>query len=344
MKSVFFDGKGNLEIKEIDKPSIKPDEVLIKVKCSGVCTTDLHSFYGESVSEGDSPYPLVPGHEVSGIVEKVGNEVHELKIGDKIAIDPFVPCNECFFCKNRKYHYCQNVRTIGTNINGGFAEFLAAPASSVHKFEGIDYDAAALAEPLSTVIYGQERCNIEFGDELLIIGAGPMGLLHLQLAKHTGAKRIVVVDVQKDRLKKAEELGAEVINAKVGSGTESTKKILESTRYGYDVVIEATGIAKVVEASVDLLNYNGRLLIFGVAPQKSKVTYNPYTLYRNDYQIIGAFALNKTLEKAVNMLSNGILDVSSVLGKKYKLSEMETALSDLENKRASGKLQITFDH
>jgi len=353
MKASVFEGPGVLAIKDVPTPTPGPDEVLVRVKVCGVCATDLYMLQGESISEAHQ-YPLIPGHEFSGVIEAIGANVRNVRRGEKVAIDPIYPCNQCSYCKSNQQNHCEHLQGPGTTVPGGFAEYVSVPAYAVHKFNNIGFDEAALAEPLATVVYGQERARIAFGDNVLIIGAGAIGLLHLQLALAAGASRVSVVDLDAKKLVKARTVGASHVfheriqpraEDEVQKGQRSRKidNILEHSPNGYDVVIEATGAPQAVEGGMRYLKRKGRLLIFGVSPHHSEVRINPFDVYRYDWEIIGAFALNHTAGKALELLEQGRINARSVIGKQYRLEELGIALEQLAEGKADGKLQIVFD-
>ncbi|NLA57727.1 MAG: zinc-dependent alcohol dehydrogenase family protein [Firmicutes bacterium] len=353
MKAAVFVSKGVLEIRDVPKPSPKPDEILLRVKACGVCATDVHALYGGESISGRDPFPLIPGHEFTGVVEEVGKDVINVRVGDKVAVDPIYNCGQCYFCQTNQENHCEHLEGPGTTVPGGFAEYVAVPAYAALKFEKLDFDEAALMEPLATVIYGQERARIQYADNVLIIGAGAIGLLHLQLAKASGTARVVVVDLDKAKLDRAKALGADAVfqqriepsspdAAKLGIASRQRDAILDFSPMGYDVVIEATGVPGVVEAGVRYLKKRGRLLVFGVAPHHSEIRLNPYDIYRNDWEIIGAFALNRTAVQSLSLLEAGIIKAKPVIGKQYKLEELGEALQALAQGRADGKLQILF--
>ena len=353
MKAAVFEGPGTLTIKDVPTPAPGADEVLLRVKACGVCATDLHTLHGESISEAHR-YPLIPGHEFSGIVEAVGERVWNVKPGDKVAIDPIYPCNQCDYCKGNQQNHCEHLQGPGTTVPGGFAEYVCVPAYAVHKFKNIDFDEAALTEPLATVIYGQERARIHPGDNVMVIGAGAIGLLHLQLALVSGAAKVSVIDLDEKKLEKAKRLGANQVfrqriqlraedEVRKGLRARECDDILDYSPTGYDVVIEATGAPQVVEAGLRYLKRKGRFLLFGVSPHHAEVRINPFDVYRYDWEIIGAFALNHTAGKALELLEQGRINARSVIGKQYKLEDLGKALDQLAKGEADGKLQVIFE-
>ncbi|MDI3548797.1 MAG: hypothetical protein PWR10_2449 [Halanaerobiales bacterium] len=335
MKAAVFEAPHKLVIKEVPEPVPGDNEVIVKVHSCGVCATDVHTLEGEFISK--EPYPLIPGHELSGEVVQTGKNVKDFKLGDKVAADPIIPCGECYYCKRNQQNHCENFEALGTTVPGGFAELVSVPAKNLHKFNNVSFEEAALAEPLACVIYGHQRARVNFGDDVLIFGAGPLGLLHLQLARHAGAARVMVCDLKESKLELAKELGAhQVINA----GKENINDLLELVPHGFDMVIDATGVAKVVEDTVPFIKRTGKLMVFGVCPQKSTIKVNPYDIYRRDIEIIGVFALNKTLGKSLKLIDNGVINTKKIISDRMTLDQFGRALEMLKNGKAEGKIQI----
>ncbi|NPV53945.1 MAG: zinc-dependent alcohol dehydrogenase family protein [Firmicutes bacterium] len=362
MKAAIFEAPRKLVFKEVEKPVPGDSDVLIKVKACGVCGTDVHTFEGEYI-DVKSPYPFIPGHEIAGEVEGVGSLVKDFRPGDKVAVDPIIPCNECEFCKAKKGNHCLNFGGIASTLPGGFAEYVVAPVKNVYKFENVSFGEAAFAEPLSCVLYGQQRAEIGFGDDVLIMGAGAIGLLHLQLARRAGAARVVVSDLKPEKLALAKRLGAyaAVMGRRVDgpgdadhpgwagrasndqdSGTVDEDEIRGIAPLGYDVVIEATGVPQVLQAAMGYLKPTGRLLVFGVYPHHSSITVNPYEVYRRDIKIIGVFAENRTVGPALKMIEHGLVETKSLIARTFPLEGLGEAISMLARGEAGGKLQIIF--
>ena len=343
MKAAVFEKPFKMEIKEVEIPIIGNNDLLLKVKVCGVCATDVHSYEGRTIAD-KYPDPVIPGHEISGIVEAVGDNVHDFIRGDKLVVDPIVPCEHCDFCKTNHYNHCLHSESIGTTIAGGFAEYVAVPSKNAYRFHKAAFCDAALAEPLSTAVYGQTRAEIGFGDEILIMGAGPLGLLHLQLALRRGASRVVVSDLKPAKLEVAAKMGAAATVPGIGGSNGETEKYLrELAPLGFDVVIDATGNTQVLAAGMQFLKNTGRLIVFGVYPSGETMAVNPYQIYRRDIKIIGVFALNKTISQAIALIEEGLVRVNPVVAKQYPLKNLGLALSDLKSGKAEGKLQINMD-
>lgn len=190
MKAAVFYEKNDLRIEEIEKPEVKPGEVLIKVMACGICGTDVHIFNGDEGAAKTPPHTVL-GHEFSGVVESVGEGVSDIKVGDRVCVDPNKLCNECYYCKSGIGHFCENMIGIGTTVNGGFSQYCAVPQSQVYKIaDTTSFEQAAMAEPVACCVHGIDMCNISCGDTVAVIGGGMIGMIMLQLAKISGAESL----------------------------------------------------------------------------------------------------------------------------------------------------------
>lgn len=327
MKAYVIENAKNGIVKDVEIPVPNEDQVLIKVMIAGLCGTDAHIFKGSYYSD----FPLIPGHEFAGIVEKVGKNVKNFKVGQRVTADPNIFCEKCTYCQQNIQNFCKDFDAVGVTLDGAMAQYVLAPESCVFDIEGMDFTTAGMIEPLSCVVYGQKRARPEVGDSVLIFGAGPIGLMHLQLAKHNGAAFAAVVDVRQDRLDLAKKLGA---NLTVTSDKIDTLK--EQFPEGFNLVIDSTGVPKVVENALTFVKNAGTFLIFGVCPQGSKIEVDPYDVYKRDIKIVGSFALKKTFQPAINLLKNNVIDVKSLIGAKITLDEMPEQM----DKFISGKTEM----
>ena len=326
--------QGVVKAKPIPEPG--NNEVLIKVMAAGLCGTDSHIYLGEYYSS----FPLTPGHEFSGIITKVGKKVKKFAEGQRVVADPNIFCEKCCFCKENRQNFCQDFEAIGVTTDGAFAEYEVAPEASVFPIEQMSFKAGVLVEPLACVIYGQMRARPQLGDGVLIFGAGPIGLLHLQVAKRNGAAFVVVVDIKEERLALANKLGADYLFL---NQTELEHELKEKFPLGFNLVIDTTGVPAVVEKAVSFLKNSGTLLIFGVCPTNTKIEISPYEIYKRDLEIIGSFALKKTFQPAINMIESQLVDVSSVIGEEITLAQLPLQMKKFIEGKTFMKTIINFN-
>jgi len=317
------------EIIEIDTPKPKRGWVLVKVTYAGVCGTDVHIFRGEV----SVPLPLVPGHEFSGVVEEVGEGVDGLEKGDKVTVDPNVSCGKCYYCRRGMSHFCEYWWAVGVHRQGAFAEYVAVPQRNIYKLpDKLSLRAAALTEPLSCCIHGQDRAEIKHGDTVLILGAGPIGLLHLQLARLRGAADIIVADIVDWKLSVAERLGADLT---VNPAKESLAKVVREYTggRGVNVAIEAAGSVEAFKAGLKALDFGGTLVVFGVAPESAVANLRPFEVYAKELKIVGAKINPYTTERALKLLSSGKIKVDELVTHEISLEELPAYMEKLAEKK-----------
>lgn len=319
MKAAYYEAPRRVDVREARDPEAGPGEVVVRVRACGICGTDQHIFEGEL----PSPYPFIGGHELVGEVTEVGGGVEQLRVGDRVAVDPNIFCGTCFFCQRGQVNHCQRWSAIGVTLDGGFAEYAAAPATNVYAIGDMPYDRAAFVEPLSCVVYGVKRLQVPIGANALVYGAGPIGLLMLQLLKRGGASAVASVDLSQDKLDVARDLGADET---VVAGPEADAQLTDLSPLGFDLVVDCTGVPAVVEHAPTHARKNGQLLYFGVNPPAARVEISPYEIYRKDLTLIGSFALRFTFHDAVALLESRAVKVEPLLSRGFPVEQFEAAL------------------
>lgn len=329
MKAFVIENPRVGKVIDIDIPKIKNNEVLIKVGAVGLCGTDVNIFNGEYFGG----YERVPGHEFSGVVTKIGSDITRFKIGDRVSADPNIFCEGCNSCKENNQNFCEHMEAVGVTKHGAFAEYVAVPENSVFEIGDLDFVTGALIEPLACVIYGQDKLKMNLGSKVLIIGAGPIGLMHLMVSKINGASEVVVTDLYEDKLVKAMELGADRVILSTNLDSDNN--------YNYfNAVIDCTGIPKVVENSVKYVKDSGTFLLFGVCPSDSKININPYEIFKREITITSTFALKKTFGRALALVKSKKVNLISVVDKQLTL---EKAPEVFENaSKTSTGLKVVF--
>jgi D-arabinitol dehydrogenase (NADP+) len=320
VKAAYYEAVHEIDVREAPDPEPGPEDVLIRVHSCGICGTDQHIFDGDV----GGPLPLIGGHELAGEVVSVGAEVpDDFPVGGRVAVEPNISCGSCFYCQRGQVNHCLRWSAIGVTRDGGFADYVVAPATNVYRVGEMDYEVAAFIEPLSCVVYGLKRLEIPLGANVLIYGAGPIGLLMLQLVRHGGASEIAVVDLKQDKLDLAGTLGA---TTTVAAGPSADPALREVSPLGFDVVIDCTGVPSVVEHTFTHVRNNGKLLFFGVNPPDARISISPYEVYRRDLQIFGSFALRFTFQDALALLESGAVDVKPLLSERLPIDRFAEAL------------------
>ncbi|MBN1221190.1 MAG: zinc-dependent alcohol dehydrogenase family protein [Anaerolineae bacterium] len=315
MQAVVFPAPETITIETVPDPTCAPDEVIVQVARTGICGTDVHIYRNEYMSN----FPIIPGHEFGGMIVEVGKNVTDFQKGDRVAADPNLYCGHCYFCRNEQANHCLNWQGVGITRPGTFAQFVAVPAKACYRApDSLTDTQLAFIEPLSCVVHALNRFRVWPGDEVLIFGAGPMGLILVQALRHSGASQVVVVEKQPDRLALAAQLGA-TTTVLVGPDQDVVLKALAP--YGYAVVVDATGIPAVIEQAFDFLKPRGQFLQFGVTPITASIQLRPYDVFRNDWTIIGSFALCYTFERSIAWLANGVVDVTPLISHTLPLTD-----------------------
>lgn len=321
MKAVIFPQANAISVETVPDPTCGAREVIVKVAHSGICGTDIHIYRNEYMSE----FPLIPGHEFSGTVVEVGKEVTDVKKGERVVIDPNLYCGHCDYCRNEQANHCKNWQGIGITRSGGFAEYVNVPAAAAYKLpDSMNDTQAAFVEPLACVVWALKRMRVYPADRILLLGSGPMGLLLVQALRHNGASQITVVDRQPARLQLAQQMGA---NQTVMADTDQRARLKELAPNGYDIVIDATGVPAVIESAFQYLRPRGQYLQFGVTPMDAKVQINPYDIFRNDWTIIGSFALCYTFLPAMAWLENGVIDVKPLVSHQLAIGDFASGFN-----------------
>ncbi|MCC0642724.1 MULTISPECIES: galactitol-1-phosphate 5-dehydrogenase [unclassified Clostridioides] len=260
--SVLYD-IGDVRYEMVDIPEITDGEVLVNVKYVGICGSDLPRSMVSGLS-GGTAYPLILGHEFSGEVAKIGSKVKNIKVGDRVAVAPLVPCGECGYCKEGNFGLCNDYNIIGTRVNGALAEYVKVPEEHILKLPNtLDYETAAGIEPATIAYHGIAKADIKVGDSVVVLGCGPIGQFALQWAKVFGASKIIAVDIFNEKLELSKGLGANyIVNSKEVNAIEEIKKI---TNGGADVVIETAGSRFTQEQSLLIAKKRGTIVFVGIS-------------------------------------------------------------------------------
>lgn len=308
MRAVIINAPKSMETGDWQTPAPGNREVLIAVGAAGICAGDMYFFQGKNPY---AVYPQICGHEIAGTIIEVGSDVQGLQSGMRVVVEPFIGCGKCYPCRVGKSNCCANLRIIGVHIPGGYAEYLTAPASHVHLIpDNLSMFEASFAEP---VAIGVQACRRgEVGAEyVLILGCGPIGLALIEVARARGA-HVVATDIVQSRLDVAEQLGAETLLA----DDHVLEKVLEQTNgEGAPVVIEATGNAKVMEQTADLVAAGGRIVIVGLVKQGVGVTFPGLDFTRKEMTILGSRASVNCFPESLQLLANGSIHYPKVATK-----------------------------
>ena len=315
MRALVLDHPGSFRVADVPDPTPQPAQIVVRVECCGICGTDLHILAGEFPP---TPYPIIPGHEFAGTVVARGADVRpDLPVGARVAVDPSLYCGYCRKCRAGRDNLCENWAAIGDTVDGAFAEFVAVPAVNAYRLpDHLDAQYGAMAEPLACAVHGIRRLGPVSGDPVVVIGAGTMGLMMLQLLLHAGAGPVAVVDRVGERLEVARKLGAAQAVTDAGA--------LDEARFG--VAVDATGVPEAIETAIGLLDRGGRMLVFGVSPAEAAIRVSPFRVYNDEITITGSMAILRSFGQAVDLLASRAVDPRPLLGEPLPLERWGEAV------------------
>jgi len=332
MKAVVIQSPRQVQVAEMPRPQPAAGEILIDVAACGVCGTDVHIFKGEYLGD----YPVIPGHEFAGEVVDVGAGVGGFQVGDRVAVEPNLSCGGCRFCGIGENNFCENWQAIGVTRPGAMAEYVAAPASAAFDIGDLPFEAAAFMEPLSCVLHGMQKLDVRYGETVLILGAGPIGLLLGQVARACGAARVVMADRIASRLELARELAAnDAVDTGGGFGPAA-----ERAPGGYDAVVDATGVPAVIEQTIQLARPGGRVLWFGVAPDDAVARIKPFDVFRKGLAVHSSYTSLRNSVQALDLLRSGRVRVDRLVTHRLPLERFEEAIALLADPEGAMKVQL----
>lgn len=329
----------------IDIPQLEPHEVLVRVNATGICTTDVELYDGSMsyYRDGLSKMPLTAGHEWSGTIAEIGSAVEGFEIGDLVVGDISIGCGKCKNCKKGKYHLCSNRTELGViRYDGSMAEYLKTEGKNVYKVpKGVPADKAALCEPLATVLYAVRRTGIEPGDNVVVFGDGPIGLLNAQLANCCGAGKVAVVA--------RKELHRDLIETKWGmrlfnsSACDVIGEILAYFGDYADVTFEDTGNPDVINTAIRTTAPGGRLCALSLTGKESVPLQLEYVTSR-DITIYGVLASPNSFAPALNMMASGKLDLDPIISHRFSFEQTPEALEFARTSHGQGRIKVLIEN
>ena len=338
MKSAVFYGRHDLRVEESPMPKVGPEDVLIQVKACGVCGTDVHIYEGDKGAAEVTP-PTILGHEFSGVVAEVGENVTVCKPGDRVCIDPNCYCGKCDFCRNGIAHFCTDMIGYGTTVNGGFAEYCSVNQRQVYKLgDHTTFEQGAMTEPVACCLHGIDMCNIHPGSTVVVIGGGMIGLLMLQLARLAGAARTALLEPVESKREIAKRLGADLC---IDPIHEDVKAALAGVGMTWvNTVIECVGRTSTIEQAIDIVGNKGTVMMFGLTKPDDTIAVKPFEVFRKEIELKASYINPYTQKRALELIDSGRLDVSSMVYAVAGLEELADILAKPEL-RANGKYIIS---
>ena len=338
MLAAVFEKPGKIMTSQVAVRLPGPDEILVQIAACGVCGTDRHIYQGDP-GAADSPPGTILGHEMAGTIAAIGSAVTDLSVGDRVAIDPNDYCGSCPSCRSGQVHFCSRMTGIGTTVNGGFAEYCTCRAKQAYKLpEHVSFTVAAMAEPIACCLHGLDLARVDSGMHVLIIGAGTIGQLMLQLAYLHGAAAVAVIEPVAAKRELAAKMGASIC---LEPGTPALREKLNEAGFSHiNLVIECAGLPATCEQAIDLAGQGASVLLFGLTAQDSTITVKPFQLFQRELKIMGSFINPCTMGRAIALLGDSRLQIEPLISQQIALADIEQVFTRPELGK-QGKILIT---
>ncbi|TFK97932.1 chaperonin 10-like protein [Pterulicium gracile] len=332
MRALWYNKPKDFVIKDVPIPQCGDDDVLLKVTCCGVCGTDQHIHDGEFIST----FPLIPGHESIGTVAEFGKNVKDFKVGDRCVADVGISCDNCFFCRRGSPLLCENFQACGVTRDGGFAEYIKYQQHKLYKVKNLSDEDATLLEPAACAIHGLDKLRPPVGVEVLLLGAGPTGLILAQLLKQNGAARVVIAANKGIKMNIAKDIEAadEYIELDRANPEAQWQALKDNNPYGFDIVVEATGVEKLANESINYVRRGGTLMLYGVYENKALVHWPPSKIFGDEINIIGSFSQTFCFPRAIAYLESGKIKTKGMVTDTFKLEDYQKALDKMSSRDA----------
>ena len=338
MKAAVLRGIENLEMEDISRPTPSPQEILVKVRACSICGTDIRVYHH---GHKHMRFPRITGHELSGEIVEIGKRVEGHKLGEKVAIAPAIPCGRCYYCRRGMQSMCINLTAIGYHYDGGFAEFMVVPEDAVRNGcvniipSELSFEEAALAEPLACAINGQQLSHIGLGNTVVVVGAGPLGCIHLQLAKTKGASRTILVELSGERIDFAKKFAFPdvVINPSSENAIQRVKE--ETEGRGADRIIVSCPSGKAQEESLSMVAPRGIINFFGGLPlDNSFIKFNSNLIHYGEFYVVGTHgSAPYHNELALSLISQKKVRMKELVSHRLPLERLEEGLALAESKK-----------
>lgn len=339
MQAAVLTAPGRFELREVPVPAVGEHDVLIRVERCGLCGTDIHIFKGHYSAD---KLPLIPGHEFSGHVAALGAGVRGLQLGQPVTADINLGCGQCFYCRKNEILNCPTMVQLGIHVDGGLAEYVRVPARHIVPIpDGTPVELAALTEPVSCIVRAVKRSRLKLGESVLILGAGPIGNLHLQLARQCGAAPIIVSEPNPGRAAWARASGADLVFEDAATLRE---RVLAATGgRGADLVIESVGAPALYEQAFELVRPGGRVLAFGLSEPGARAHYEPFQVVLKELGLQGSVAgMGDDMHEAMTLIAHQRVRLAPFVETVYPLARIAEAMEAFVSDRRINKVQIAI--
>lgn len=337
MKSIVIREPGEVEIRESEIPELKKGEALLKILYGGICGSDLTSYKGGNAYVS---YPRIPGHEFSAEIIEIEDNDRNLKKGMIVTCNPYFNCNECYSCKRGLVNCCTTNQTMGVQREGAFSNYITMPIERIIDGKGIPAKTLALIEPFCISYHGIQRAEVKQNDEVLIIGAGTIGVLAAVAAKTKGAK-VYVSDISSQKLEFAKTFGIDgvILNDSEESFAQQVNDITNGD--GFDITVEAVGLPSTFQNCIDSAAFGGKVVLIGVS--KQNLDFNFTLIQKKELNVMGSRnALTRDFENLIDIVKRGEIDLERIITNSYKMEEAAQAFEDF-SKNAASMLKVMFE-
>lgn len=324
MQALVWDGPWEMRLREVQEPVAGANEVIVHVQAVGICGSDVHGFTGAT---GRRISGIIMGHEFAGKIVEVGSGVRDFANGERVAVHPIVTCGQCAQCRAGKRNLCERRRLLGVHEHGAYAKYVRVPVTQLYRLdETLSWQQGAFAEPLAVALHAVNATPFDLMGTVVIVGAGPIGLLTLLVARLRGAGKIIVTDRVAARLRRAQEFGADVV---VNVAKQDPLQVVQDVTRGAgaDTAIEAVGVSATVQQALALTRIGGHITWIGLSAQE--ITLNMQTVVGRELTIRGVFGYDQEFAHALGLLQSAKLDVTPLIDYVAPLSEGSTLFDDL---------------
>ena len=329
-----------LTLTDVEKPDVGPNDVLIKIRKTAICGTDIHIWKWDDWAQKTIPVPMHVGHEYVGEIVALGQEVRGFQVGDRVSGEGHITCGFCRNCRAGRRHLCRNTVGVGVNRPGAFAQYLVIPAFNAFKIpHGISDDLAAIFDPFGNATHTALSFDL-VGEDVLITGAGPIGIMAVAIARHVGARNVVITDVNDYRLELARKMGA---TRAVNVSRESLRGVMEDLHMseGFDVGLEMSGVPTAFTAMLEHMNHGGKIALLGIPPANTAIDWNQVIFKGLEIKGIYGREMFETWYKMVAMLQSG-LDLSPIVTHRFAVEDFEAGFDAMLSGQ-SGKVILDWD-
>ncbi|ACV25556.1 L-threonine 3-dehydrogenase [Kangiella koreensis] len=322
------------------KPELGHNDVLIKIKKTAICGTDMHIYHWDEWAQSTIPVPMTVGHEYVGVIEEIGQEVKGFKVGDRVSGEGHITCGFCRNCRAGRRHLCRNTVGVGVNRPGAFGEYLVIPAENAYKIpDDISDEVASILDPLGNAAHTALSFDL-VGEDVLITGAGPIGIMAAAIARHAGARHVVITDINDYRLDLAKQMGA---TRTVNVSQEKLEDVMKEIGMveGFDVGLEMSGVPSAFKSMLQTINHGGKIAMLGIPSSDLAIDWNQVIFKGLIIKGIYGREMYETWYKMIAMLQSG-LDVSPMITHRFKIDEFETGFETMASGQ-SGKVVLSWD-